>query len=75
MDYSKVKRLFALVSFLKKRSLREKCPYPELFWFAFSRFQTKYGEILRISSYSARMWEHAVQNNYKYGHFLSNGKL
>ena len=29
-------------------SLREKCPYSELFWSAFSRIQTEYGEILRI---------------------------
>ena len=35
------------------RSLREKCPYLELFWFIFSRIRTEYGEIHRISPYSA----------------------
>ena len=29
-------------------AVREKCPYSELFWSAFSRVQTKYGEILKI---------------------------
>ena len=33
-------------------SLREKCPYSELFWSAFSRIQTEYGEIRSISPYS-----------------------
>ena len=30
-------------------SLREKCPYSELFWSLFSRVWTEYGEILRIT--------------------------
>ena len=30
-------------------SLRNKCPYSELFWSTFSRIRTEYGEILRIS--------------------------
>ena len=51
-------------------SVRKKCPYSELFWSAFSRSRTKYGEIQSISSYSVRMWENAVQNNSEYGHFL-----
>ena len=50
--------------------LREKCLYSELFWSVFSRIRTEYGEILRISPYSVRMWENADQNNSKYGHFL-----
>ena len=29
-------------------SLREKCPYSELFWSVFSRIRTEYGEI-RVS--------------------------
>ena len=33
-------------------SLREKCPYSELFWSAFCRIQTEYGEILRLSVFS-----------------------
>ena len=32
--------------------LREKYLYLELVWYAFSRIQTEYGELLRISSYS-----------------------
>ena len=27
------------------QSLREKCPYSELFWSVFSRIETEYGEI------------------------------
>ena len=48
----------------------EKCPYSELFWFTFSNIRTENGEIIRISSYSVRMWENADQNNSEYGHFL-----
>ena len=40
----------------------------ELFWSAFSRIWTKYGEIHRISLYSVRMPENSDQNNFKYGH-------
>ena len=53
-----------------KVSLREKCPYSELFWSVFSRIRPKYGEILRIYLYSARMRENADQNNFEYEHFL-----
>ena len=38
-------------------SLREKCPFSELFWSAFFRIRTEYWEILRISLYSVRMLE------------------
>ena len=31
-----------------EHSLREKCPYLELFWSVFSQIRTEYGEILRI---------------------------
>ena len=31
-------------------TLRKKCPYSELFWSAFSRIQTEYGEVLSIES-------------------------
>ena len=51
-------------------AMRKKCPYSELFWSAFSRIWTEYGEVLRISPYSVRMRENADQNNSKYGHFL-----
>ena len=33
-------------------SLHKKCPYSELFWSAFSRNWTEYGEIQSISPYS-----------------------
>ena len=55
------------------RSLREKCPYLELFWFIFSRIRTEYGEIHRISPYSVRIRENADQNDSEYGHFLLIG--
>ena len=50
--------------------LREKCPYSEIFWSAFSRIWTEYGEILRVSPYSVRIRENADQNNSEYRHFL-----
>ena len=49
--------------------MRKKCPYSELFWSAFSRIRTEYGEILRISPHSVRTQENVVQNNSKDGHF------
>ena len=51
--------------------VREKCPYSELFWSAFSRIWTSYGETLRISPYSVRMRENANQNNSGYEHFFT----
>ena len=39
----------AEATFCRCSTLREKCPYSELFCFAFSRIRTEYGEILRIS--------------------------
>ena len=44
-------------------SLREKCPYWELFLSVFSRIRTEYGEITRTSPYSVRMRENTDQNN------------
>ena len=35
--------------------LREKCPYSELFWSAFSHIRIEYREIQNISPYSVRM--------------------
>ena len=54
--------------------LNSLCPYPELFWSAFSRIRNEYGEILRIFPYSVRMRENADQNNSEYGHFLRREK-
>ena len=50
-------------------TLRKKWSYSELFWSAFSRIWTEYGEIGSISPYSVRMRENADQNNSEYGHF------
>ena len=50
--------------------MREKCPYSELFWFAFPHIWTEYGEIFRICPYSVRMQENAEDNNSEDGHFL-----
>ena len=44
-------------------TLRKKCPYSELFWSAFSRIRTEYGESVRIR-------ENTDQNNSKYGPVL-----
>ena len=46
------KNLFIAIAahvFYRKKTLREKCPYSELFWPAFSRIRTEYGEIRSIS--------------------------
>ena len=51
-------------------TLREKCPYSELFWHVFSHIRTEYGEIRSVSPYSVRMRENKEQDNCKYGHFL-----
>ena len=53
----------------KSASLRKKCLYSELFWSAFSRFRTEYGEILRISPYLVRMRKNTDQYNSEYGLF------
>ena len=48
----------------KKNTLREMCPYPELFWHVFSRIRTEYG-----------MRENADQNNSECGHFLRGDSI
>ena len=53
-------------------TLRKKCPSSELFWSAFFRIQTEYGEIRSISPYSVRMRENGDQNDSEYGHFSRN---
>ena len=52
-------------------SLREKCPYLELFWSRFSRIWTEHGEILLIALYSVRMRENGDQKNSEYRHFTN----
>ena len=61
--------------FLLCHPLLEKCPYSQLFWSAFSRIWTEYGEIFRISLYSVQMWENVDQHNSEYGHFLGSDPL
>ena len=51
-------------------ALCEKCPYMELFWSAFSRIRTEYGEIFRICSKSVQLRNNTDQNNSEYRHFL-----
>ena len=58
------------ISMLEISTLRRKNPYSELFWFAFSRIWTEYGEIRSISTYSVGIQENADQNNSEYGHLL-----
>ena len=60
---------FKLVLFVTF-TLREKCPYSELFWSVLSHIWTEYGEILRVSPYSVRMRENTDQNNSECVHFL-----
>ena len=50
-------------------TLREKCPYSEFFWSAFSRIWTEYGEIRSITSYSVQMRENTDPENSEYEHF------
>ena len=44
-----------LPTFFLELRLREKCPYSELFWSAFSRVRTEYGEIRSIHSECGKM--------------------
>ena len=55
-----------------RASLRKNCLYSELFWSAFPRIRTEYGEIRSICPYSVQMRENADQNNYEYVHFSSS---
>ena len=59
-----------LQTYFTSLTLREKCPCSELFWSMFSRIQTEYGEILRISPYSVRIRENTDQENSEYRHSL-----
>ena len=49
--------------------LHKKCPYSEFFLSVIPRIWTDYGEILRISRYSVRMWQNMDLKNSEYGHF------
>ena len=64
-----MKHVRVLTKERKNITRREKCPYSEFFWPAFSRIRIEYGEILRISPYSVWMRENTDQKNSEYGHF------
>ena len=51
-------------------TLREKCPYSELFWSVFCSIRTQYGDFPCQFPYSVQMREYKDQNNSEYGHFL-----
>ena len=68
---SKTKLLALTLSY----TLRKACPYLELFWSAFSRIRTEYGEKLRISLYSVQMRENMDQNNSECGQFLRSDNV
>ena len=53
--------------FLLPLALRKKCPYSELFWFAFSRIQTE--------CYLVRMRKNAGQNNSEFRYFSRSVKV
>ena len=50
--------------------LREKCPFSEFYWSAFSRIQTEYGKILRISLHLVLMVGKTDRKNSEYGPIL-----
>ena len=52
--------------------MRENCSYSELFWSAFFRIRTEYGEIRSNYPYSARIRENTDQDNSEYGQFSRN---
>ena len=54
-------------NYVQSISLRKKCSYWELFWSAFFRIRTEYGEIRSIREIFGK---NADQNNSEYGHFL-----
>ena len=54
--YKKISSIPLSINELKETfSLLKNCPYSELFWSAFSRTRTEYGEVRCISPYSVRM--------------------
>ena len=74
-DPKKSKFLSSLHFYVGYNGVHEKCPYSELFWSAFFRIRTEYGEIRTISPYSVQMRKNADQNNSEYGHFLRSDRV
>ena len=58
-----------------KQTMREKCPYSELFWSLFSGIRTEFEDIWSTSPYSVRIRENTDQNNSEYRHFLYSENL
>ena len=67
--------LLAILEKWKWFSLREKCPYSELFWSVFSSIRTGYGDTRSFSPYSVWMRENTEQNTSEYVHFLRSVKV
>ena len=67
---SKYGNLILVGDFNSYMALREKCPYSELFWSAFSLIRIEYREIPILSPYSFRMRQNTDLNNSEYGHLL-----
>ena len=53
-------------------TLRKTCLYSELFWSAFFRIRTEYGEIRSISEFSPNAGKCGPDNS-EYGHFSRSG--
>ena len=60
---------------MQRRYIESKVYVFGVFWSVFSHIRTKYGDILRINPYSARMRENTGQKNSEYGHFSRDGKV
>ena len=56
-------------------TLREKCPYSELFWSGFCRICIEYKEMRSIPPNSVQMQENAYQDNSESGHFFHIAKI
>ena len=73
--------LFVLITFslnafsTAATTQHEKYSNAEFFWSVFSRIRSEYGDLLRESPYSLRMWGNTDQKNSEYGHFSRNAIL
>ena len=74
-------RLFLYIIFIytiyfsSSVTLREKCPYSEIFWSVFSRIQTEYGEILHIQSECGKIWSRKTPNKSTFYAVSVNGGI
>ena len=51
------------------KAYSKKCPYSELFWSAYPRIRTEYGDLQIKSPYSVQMRKNKDQKNSEYVHF------